>query len=178
MLVSLKTRAETRRKAGEIYGVVVAQVRQPAFYESYGVPDTPAGRYELLALHLHLVLERLRGVLPADAPLPRVLVETFVADIDDSLRELGTGDVAVPRRVRKATAGLYERATAYRAALAEADDVLAAALAEHVYYDAAAPQAAELATYVRGAAARLQTSDDEAVMEGRFEFPPPVAEGS
>jgi len=176
MLASLKTRAETRRKAGEIYGAVVAQARCPAFYESYGIADTPVGRYELLVLHLHLVVERLGKALPHGAPLPRMLVEAFVTDMDDSLRELGTGDTVVPRRVRRAAAGLYERSTAYKAALLASDDELVRALTEGVYYDAPEPNAVKLAAYVRSAAACLDKLDDQAVLDGWLDFPDPTQE--
>ena len=54
------------RKAAKLYGSIVAQARQPAFYASVGVPDTANGRYEMVVLHLAAVLEALRafGTLP------------------------------------------------------------------------------------------------------------------
>ena len=117
MLDFLNARTDIRRKAGEIYGAIVAQARRPAFYAALGVPDTPAGRYEMVVIHLFLVLERLRAEADAASPLPRLLVEAFIADMDDSLREMGTGDLAVPKKVRRAATGLYERSMAYKAAL-------------------------------------------------------------
>src|ERR1700675_4042072 len=105
MLRSLRRRAEFQRKAGEIYGAIVTQSRQPAFYARLGIPDTPTGRYEMVVVHLFLVLERLRGGGADAEAVAQVLVDAFVADMDDSLRELGTGDVGVPRRVKRAAAG-------------------------------------------------------------------------
>ena len=160
MLESLRTRAETRRKAGELYGAVVAQARRPEFYATLGVPDTPVGRYEMVVLHLFLVLERLRSASDRGAPLDRLLVEAFIEDMDDSLRELATGDLSVPKKVRRAAAGLYDRSIDYRAGLAEASDApLAAILARHIHD---APERAEadarliaLAAYVRQGARAL-----------------------
>ena len=100
MLQSLKERARLRRKAGEIYGAIVTQARQPAFYAKLGIPDTPVGRYEAVVVHLFLVLERLRAEGTRVGILPRALIEAFVADMDDCLRELGTGDIAVGKKVR------------------------------------------------------------------------------
>lgn len=160
MLESLRTRAETRRKAGELYGAVVAQARRPEFYTDLGVPDTPVGRYEMVVLHLFLVLERLRSAAGRGAPLDRMLVEAFIADMDDSLRELATGDLSVPKKVRRAAAGLYDRTMDYRAGLAELSDApLAAALARHIH-DAPAGAEADarlvaLAAYVRQGARAL-----------------------
>ncbi len=160
MLDSLRTRADTRRKAVEIYGVVVTRARQPYFYAALGVPDTPVGRYEMVTLHLFLVLERMRAAGDASR-LPRVLVETFVVDMDDSLRELGTGDLSVPKKVRRAAAGLYERTQSLRGALAAPDDsALIAILTEHAYDGTAHPGAEQLARYIRDASASLGQIDN------------------
>ena len=44
-----------------LYGMIVAQARSAAFYTSYGVPDTVEGRFDLIVLHLVLLLRRLDG---------------------------------------------------------------------------------------------------------------------
>jgi cytochrome b pre-mRNA-processing protein 3 len=171
MLDFLNARTDLRRKAGKIYGVIVTQARRPAFYADLGVPDTPPGRYEMVVIHLVLVLERLRSDPAAGAQLPRLLVEAFIADMDDSLRELGTGDLTVPKKVRAAATGLYERSVAYQTALAASDpDALVAVFAEHVYVDADARSAPRLAAYVLATAAGLATTDAEAVAAGSFDF--------
>ena len=170
MLEAFRTRATLRRKAGEIYGAIVTQARQPAFYARLGVPDTPAGRYDMVVLHLVLVLERLRQGGAAE-PLQQALIETFVADMDDSMRELGTGDVIVGKKVRRAAAGFYERALDYRAALAAEDTgTLEQALARHGLAGNAGQTGRALAAYVRAAAAALESQGSE-VLAGRVAFP-------
>jgi cytochrome b pre-mRNA-processing protein 3 len=170
MLDFFNARTDMRRKAGEIYGAIVTQARRPAFYAGLGVPDTPSGRYEMVVLHLFLVLERLRSA-PGGADLPRLLVEAFIADMDDSLREMGTGDLTVPKKVRRAATGLYERSMAYKAALAAGDvDALAAVLTEHAYAGSDAQLASSLARYVQAAAAALAATDAGQVADGSFEF--------
>lgn len=161
-----------RRKAGEIYGVIVTQARQPNFYAELGVPDTPSGRYEMVMMHLFLVLERLRALGSDRSRLPRMLVEAFISDMDDSLRELATGDLAVPKKVRKAATGLYERTVAYRAAVPEGDArALADTFNEHVYGGAAHPGAASLAEYLLMAWAALSAVQEEGLSD-RGIFPP------
>jgi cytochrome b pre-mRNA-processing protein 3 len=175
MLDFLNARTDIRRKAGEIYGAIVAQARRPAFYASLGVPDTPAGRYEMVVIHLFLVLERLRAEGESGSPLPRLLVEAFIADMDDSLREMGTGDLTVPKKVRRAATGLYERSMAYKAGLAAADDTaLAAALAEHVYVGVPGHHARALAAYVRSTAGVFAARRAGQMAEGDFSFPAPT----
>ena len=130
MLAWLTGLPPSRRTAGELYGRVVAEARRPAFYAELGVPDTPEGRFELIALHLFLVLERLRRDGGAGEALSRHVLEAFVTDMDDCMREMGVGDLTVPKRVKRAAAGFYERAGNYRAALDSAGgDALAVAIA-------------------------------------------------
>ena len=174
MLRSLKRRAQFQRKAGEIYGVIVTQARQPAFYARLGIPDTPTGRYEMVVIHLFLALERLRGEAPSSEPLAQELVDAFVADIDDSLRELGTGDVGVPRRVKRAAAGFYERSKDYREAMAAGGRALELALARHLQApDAGDARIGALADYARAVAASLAGQQGAEVVEGRLHFPDP-----
>ena len=47
------------RTIRDLYGMIVAQARSSAFYSAYEVPDTVQGRFDLIVLHLVLVLERL-----------------------------------------------------------------------------------------------------------------------
>ena len=173
MLDFLNARTDMRRKAGKIYGAIVTQARRPDFYAGLGVPDTPSGRYEMVVVHLFLVLERLRAGADTASPLPRLLVEAFIADMDDSLRELGTGDLAVPKKVRRAATGLYERSMAYKAPLDAGNDAaLARALAEHDYLTAEGDRARVLAAYVRATAGSLAAANMDKLLDGSFGFPP------
>lgn len=161
------------RRASEIYGRVVAQARQPAFYARAGVPDTPEGRYELVVLHLWLAVDRLQAAGLAGQQLARVVTERFVEDMDDNLREMGVGDTAVPKKVKRAAAGLLERAQAYRKALESGDsgairDVLASSIAVE---GATGLQTGMLADYVEDAHRMLATQTDTDVLSGRIQFP-------
>ena len=91
--------------------------RQPFFYKDMGVPDTPEGRFELVSLHLFLALESLNQQRSAELDLTQRTIEAFVTDMDDCMREMGVGDLAVPKKVKRAAAAFYERAGAYRRGL-------------------------------------------------------------
>jgi cytochrome b pre-mRNA-processing protein 3 len=172
MLEALRNRATLRRIAGDIYGVIVSQARHPQFYANMGIPDTPIGRYDMVVLHLFLVLERLSAEGEAVEKLQRLLLETFVADMDDSLRELGTGDVVVGKRVRRAAAGFYERARDYRAALAEGDQALGQTLVRFGLAETSAVhEISALCAYVRAAVLALQKLDAEAMLDARLNLP-------
>jgi len=117
-----------------LYGTIVAQARAPAFYQIYGVPDTVGGRLEMIMLHTVLLLRRLEGEPPPIRALGQGLFDRFCRDMDDSMRELGVGDLAVPGNMRRIGEAFYGRQAAYREALAAADDErLAAALQRNVF---------------------------------------------
>jgi cytochrome b pre-mRNA-processing protein 3 len=153
----------------------VAQSRIPAFYAECGIQDTPEGRYELIVLHLVLRLERLAGAGTEGAKLSRLVVEAFVRDMDDSLREMGVGDLSVPKKVKKAAAGLYDRAAVYRIALRQSGaDALQVGLEDHVPgLSGNRKSAAELAAYVHRALAHLALLSVESLVAGRASFPAP-----
>ncbi len=156
------------RQAGIIhalYGTIVAQARATAFYTTYGVPDTVQGRFDLIVLHLVLLLRRLewdadagraRGRNPGIGPndgIGQKLFDAFCRDLDDNLREMGVGDLAVPKQMRRFGEAFYGRQAAYRAAFAangtqELEKALARNIFEVVGRD---DRAARLARYAAGA---------------------------
>jgi len=123
-----------------LYGTIVAQARLPVFYQTYGVPDTVNGRLEMIMLHAVLFLRRLEGEAAPIRALGQGLFDRFCRDMDDSMREMGVGDLAVPRSMRRIGEAFYGRQAAYRVALeAPSDEPLAAALARNVFADASEP---------------------------------------
>src|ERR1019366_7700109 len=56
-----KPRASSPGSIEAIYGMIVTQARQPSFYRDLGVADTVNGRFDLLVLHLWMVLRRFQS---------------------------------------------------------------------------------------------------------------------
>jgi cytochrome b pre-mRNA-processing protein 3 len=161
-----------------LYGAIVTQARDPRFYEAYGVPDAVLGRFDLIVLHLALVLRRLRAG-EGDAPnLAQSLFDAFCRDMDDNLREMGIGDQGVPRQMRRVGEAFYGRAQAYDAALAQpGNDALAETLARNVYAEVAESDVAakRLAAYVRKVVDELETQAIQHLLDGVVRFPEPRA---
>lgn len=168
---SRKNREVTER----VYSAIVAAARQPRFYSHDRVPDTPLGRFEMLSLHMFLFLHRLRGAEGAAAELAQAVVDLFITDIDHSLRELGIGDMGIPRRVKKLARMFYGRANAYGAACDSGDiEALAAALKRNIRPDAEDwPEAAAIAAYVVAADRHLATQRSDDMLGGMIVFMPP-----
>jgi cytochrome b pre-mRNA-processing protein 3 len=119
--------------AERLYAAAVAQARRPEIYADWRVPDTVDGRFDAIALHVFLVLHRLKAEGPVAAGLAQDLFDTMFADMDRSLREMGTGDLGVGRRVRAMAEGFYGRIAAYEAGLDGDAAALAAALRRNLY---------------------------------------------
>jgi cytochrome b pre-mRNA-processing protein 3 len=161
--------------AEKLYRVIVEQARQPAFYSDLGVPDTPDGRYDMIVAHLVLVLRRFRGAHSETKKLAQALFDLMLADMDQNLREMGVGDLAVGKRVKGMAMAFYGRLAAYGAALRDDDSAaLQAALSRNLYRKAMPEfaQVAAVAVYLRREAARLDGEPIEALVAGRLRFGP------
>jgi cytochrome b pre-mRNA-processing protein 3 len=89
------------RAAATLYAEAVKRARRPELYSEYGVPDTPAGRYEMVAWQVLVQLAALAGQSGVDPRLGQVLVDRMFTDMDRALREIGVGDLSVGREMRK-----------------------------------------------------------------------------
>ena len=158
-----------------LYARIVAAARQQAFYSDWDVPDTPLGRFEMLSLHMFLFQHRMRGEAGASRELAQALIDDFFVDVEHSLRELGVGDVGVPKRMKRLARMFYGRTAAYADALERGDhDELAAALLRNVRPDAKEwPHAQALAGYVMRAVGELAGQSSEDIRSGKLAFPEP-----
>jgi cytochrome b pre-mRNA-processing protein 3 len=177
MILNLFRRTPREDTIAVLYGAIVAQARDPAFYRNYGVPDTSNGRLEMIVLHTVLVLARLETAGGSVRPLGQALFDYFCGDVDANLREMGVGDMAVPRKMKAVAEAFYGRKRAYESALAVPGLVeLAAALTRNAYAGTGeAADADRLAAYVREVVDKLAAVDGAALLRGRVAFPDPAA---
>jgi cytochrome b pre-mRNA-processing protein 3 len=177
-LASLFRRNRHRDAALSLYSAIVAQARAPVFFTGFGVPDTFDGRFELIALHAFLVLNRLKAERPRTAELAQDLFDVMFADFDRGLREMGVGDLGVGRHVKTMAQAFYGRIGAYEAGLAADDPAsLAEALRRNLYgtVSAADGDVAGIAQYMRRCAADVATQPIARLIEGIVAFAAPPA---
>jgi cytochrome b pre-mRNA-processing protein 3 len=167
-----KPRLAPRRTIEAIYGMIVTQAREPLFYRDLGVPDTVNGRFDLLLMHLWLVLRRLTSA-GGGRELSQALFDHFCNDMDDNLRELGVSDLKVPKRMQAFGEAFYGRTAAYDLALSEGREALAQALCKNVLNGERIEQARRLAAYTEAAMTALAGEGDAVLLSGRFRFPSP-----
>ena len=176
MILRLFRRSAEDRSIASLYGAIVAQARLPAFYADFGVPDTVQGRFDLIVLHMVLLLRRLsRDAGPAHA-LGQRLFDAFCRDLDDNLREMAIGDLAVPKHMRRFGEAFYGRQTAYAAALDAGDPrAFENALARNIFGGGSGEKAARLARYARALVRALDAQEEGACIRGEVAFPRPEA---
>ena len=170
MVLGLFARQKPVASVELVYGDIVAAARLPALYVAMGVPDTVMGRFDSLVLHLSLVMRRLRALPPPADALAQELVDRFFKDLDSALREIGIGDVSVPKKVRALGEAFYGRAKTYDDALSPdaPADALERALARNVIDREDEPAlATALAQHARRLGNALDSCDLDRIITGR-----------
>jgi cytochrome b pre-mRNA-processing protein 3 len=165
-----------RRKdtsAQKLYGAIVAQARLPVFYQSFGVPDTLQGRFVLLSLNLFAVLHRLKAGGAEAHDLAQQLVDQFSADMETVLREVGVGDLSIPKRMRGLAASSAALLQSYEEGFAAGEGAVAGAIAEALPLEGTLAEAAggRLAHYLEGVVQHLEKEPLSALSAGEVRFP-------
>jgi cytochrome b pre-mRNA-processing protein 3 len=168
-----KPRVPLRGTIEAIYGMIVTQAREPLFYRDLGVSDTVNGRFDLLVLHLWIVLRRLKDV-EGGPGFSQALFDRFCDDMDANLREMGVGDLTVPKRMQAFGEAFYGRAAAYDLALSEGGEPLAQALCKNILNGEGLADARRLALYTESAIGVLARQDDATLLNASWKFPLPA----
>lgn len=185
LLDFLKPRDKTA-SVHEAYLSIVKQARRPELYATGGAPDNFDGRFDMMALHVHLILRRLRVLGMGRSDIGQNLFDLFFKDMDQAMREAGVGDMGVGKKVQKMVEAFYGRATAYDEVLDALPDTnredmasgIYDILSRNLYPDAALSAQHEtvlnaLATYVLGLEAHLAGVTLSDILSGRgFEAAP------
>jgi cytochrome b pre-mRNA-processing protein 3 len=173
-LASIFRRHSYRQQAYAAYASIVEQARAPDFFVRLDVPDTLDGRYEMIALHMFLVLNRLKAEHEATAEFSQALFDAMFADLDRGLREMGATDMGVGKRVKEMAKGFYGRIAAYEKGLEGDDQVLSEALKRNLYGTVQPREdaVAALARYMRMEAQALARQPAEVFLNNEIKFQP------
>jgi cytochrome b pre-mRNA-processing protein 3 len=159
--------------AERLYLTAVEAARRPDFYADLGVPDTVEGRFDMVTIHVYLLLERLKADGAAAKDFAQTVFDTMFQNMDDSLREMGVGDLRVGKKVRELAEMFYGRVGAYETAFAAAEpEALTAAVGRNVLGSATAPGAPALADYMRKVKAHLAALPSAELAQGQVSYPP------
>ncbi|KAA0970656.1 hypothetical protein FPY71_09170 [Aureimonas fodinaquatilis] len=152
----------------QLYAGVVERARQPRFFLAGGLPDTVMGRFDSLSIEMFLFLHRCRQD-SALSPLAQDLVDRFMTDLDHSIREIGIGYMAVPKRMRKLAGLFYQRVRAFSKPVEQADrNSLEAAVASELFPEGGMPEGASdfWADHILAASAAYARIPDAVILAG------------
>ncbi len=160
------------------YEKIVAQARRPAFYLAGNVEDSVDGRFDMLVLHVYLLVNRMnadgdeRGTTFSQG-----VFDHLFEDMDRSLREMGVGDLSVGKKIKKMAQVFYGRVKAYDEGLKTYDQTpgeLEEALRRNIYAERSeSGEASKLAAYVSASAKHLGKIDTDSMLKGELSFPDP-----
>lgn len=132
MIKFLKDRVARKKRAKTLYDQAEAQARLPFFYESLSVPDSVDGRFEMIAMHCYIYMRRLQNA--GDKVMSQKVFDVFFRHMDVTMREMGIGDLAVPKHMKRMMQGFNGRANHYEAAILSGDiDELKQAIVNNIY---------------------------------------------
>jgi len=95
------SRRTNNANAHNLYGSIVTITRNPELYNALKVPDTLEMRFELLMFHMFVFLNRLNASSQDTGKLRQELVNCFFADMETTSRQVGVGDLAIPKKMRR-----------------------------------------------------------------------------
>lgn len=161
--------------AHRLYTAAVERARAPVFYTDFGVPDSPTGRFSLVALHGFLLMERLggEGAEAGASRLAQKIFDIMFADMDRNLREMGVGDLSVGKKVKSLAQHFYGMSAAVRDALKAESGLLTEAIGRNVYggEDPGPETLAAMSDDLRACVAALAAQPISQMMQGEAAFP-------
>lgn len=162
---------KNRWAVDRLHQSIQAQALRPDFYFSGGVRDNFSGRFEMTCLHGTLVFRRLRTAGAAGKGLSQDVFDALFDGFDEALRDIGTGDLSVGKKIRKMGEAFYGRAKAYDEALGEAgsDASLSEALIRNLGLSGA--EAPRFVAYVRSVEDTLSRHQDVQLLQGEVNWP-------
>ncbi|GJL97520.1 MAG: ubiquinol-cytochrome c chaperone [Hyphobacterium sp.] len=157
MLSFLKPANPTKRHTQALYVRTVEAARRPEFYSEGGVPDTPEGRFEMIALHVILIIRKLNTEGERGRTAGQALFDYFFKDMDAALREMGIGDTGIGKKVRAMAEVFYGRFKSYSDA-ADSGEVsaISCAMTENLFDGTPSPSCERFATYFLAASGELE----------------------
>lgn len=169
MFKHFQSKSPAKAAGEDLYAAAAKQARSEPLYAALGAPDTVEGRFELLTLHVILLIDRLHETTEAGSAARQTLFDVYVSNLDGALREMGVGDLAVGKRMRKLGEAFYGRASAYAEAFQALPETAAleAVITRTVFEDAADAQPTGLAAYIARCRAALALGDLNALLSGR-----------
>lgn len=172
MFALFKSKNPYEQDARNIYAGILTSIRRPEFYTAYGVPDTLDGRFDLMVLHLFMVMDRVLAEGAIAKTFNQALFDITFSDMDQALRQAGIGDMGVPKHMRRMMKGFNGRVNAYQSSLTD-DAALEGALLRNLYGTLAAPELGQvraMKTYIQASRDLIKRQPFDELRAGQMNF--------
>jgi cytochrome b pre-mRNA-processing protein 3 len=156
-------------RGGALFEALVGQARAPHWYVEGGVRDSIDGRFAMLATIAALVIVRLERGGDSGEEVAVALTERFVEAMDSEHRQMGIGEPALGKTVRKLVGALSRRVELWRAAIEPGGDWDSAV--SDSLFRGEPPSGTALghcSAELHGWWAKLDAASDQALAEGRI----------
>ena len=161
----------------QLYLTAVDQSRTPALYTDYGVPDTVDGRFDMIIVHIMLLIRRLRGGGEGAEAISQNVLNLMFADMDRNFREMGIADISIGKHVKRTAKAFYGRAEVLEKGLDAGRPALLDAVQETIYpaIKETDQGASELTDYIVAVDTHLRTQSVDEILTGNVSYPSPTA---
>lgn len=162
---------KNRWAVDRLYQSIQAQALRPDFYFDGGARDNFSGRFEMTCLHGTLVFRRLRRAGGAGKALAQDVFDALFDGFDEALRDIGTGDLSVGKKIRKMGEAFYGRSKAYEDALSQDDGDKELTVSLRRNLGVGDNESARFVRYVRSVEDTLARHTDEQLLSGDVSWP-------
>lgn len=163
------SKGRARKAIGDrLYQACVKQARQPELYRGLGVPDTPEGRFEMICLHMTVLVERLNREGELGKEAAQEAFDAMFRDLDGALREMAVGDLSVSKKIKALASHFYACLTAYDEAVKAGDSAALAVSITGMAELGGPADAAGIAASAIAWQARLEDIDAAGLLSGEI----------
>ncbi len=97
----------------DIYQSIIDNSRSKIFYIDLDVDDSFESRFDLVILHSFIIFQYFIEIDDKKNELSQSLFDFMFNDFENNLREMGFGDIAVNKRMKKFISAFYGRILSY-----------------------------------------------------------------
>lgn len=172
-MISFFQTSPAKTLAQELYLKIVHHTRSAVFYETYKVPDNINGHFDMIVLHMFLVLHRLEKLEWSEKKdLAQYLGDEMFLNFDLNMRQMGIGDSGMGRRMKQMMQGFYGRLFAYQEAMVD-EKSLTEILKRNLYSTDESIDGgvvSQMAEYCQTQLSALNRLEDDKILQMEFDF--------
>lgn len=159
----------------KLFSIVIEQSRAAIFYSELAVEDSLDGRFDLMSLHMAMILQKLdQNKLDKDTvKLKQIVQEIMFDNLDLTLREVGVGDLGVGKKIKVMAEAFYGRMMVYQGLFGSKDlHEMTSALQRNLYRekDVAPEILTAMTQYVYDQNGQIENQDMANIMTGDVSF--------